>query len=98
MNKTININLSGIVFHLDEDAYEAFKSYLSEVKQTLTEQEGGTEIIADIEARMAELFSQRLESFKRSVVITSDIIYIIDTLGRPEEETISSCALSACAS
>ena len=85
MNKTININLSGIVFHLDEDAYEAFKSYLSEVKQTLTGQEGGTEIIADIEARMAELFSQRLESFKRSVVITSDIIYIIDTLGRPEE-------------
>ena len=85
MNKTININLSGIVFHLDEQAYEAFKTYLSQVKQALSGQEGGTEIIADIEARIAELFSQRLESFKRSVVITSDIFFIIDTLGRPEE-------------
>ena len=55
MNKTININLAGIIFHLDEVAYEKFKTYLSNVKTALGKEESGEEIIADIEARIAEI-------------------------------------------
>lgn len=84
MNKTVNINLSGIIFHLDEQAYDAFKKYLSEVKSALLEQEGGTEIVADIEARIAELFSTRLEKGNREVVSSEDVEYVIEKLGRPE--------------
>ena len=32
MNKTININLAGIIFHVDEDAYSYFNTYLQSVK------------------------------------------------------------------
>jgi len=85
MNKTININLAGIIFHLDEPAYEAFKSYLSQVKNALEDQESGAEVIADIEARIAEIFSMRLAEFKREVINTNDISFVISTLGRPED-------------
>jgi len=85
MNKTININLAGIIFHLDEPAYEAFKSYLSQVKNALEDQESGAEVIADIEARIAEIFSMRLAEFKREVINANDISFVISTLGRPED-------------
>jgi len=85
MNKTININLAGIIFHLDEPAYEAFKSYLSQVKNALEDQESGAEVIADIEARIAEIFSMRLAEYKREVINALDISFVISTLGRPED-------------
>ena len=85
MNKTININLAGIIFHLDEPAYEAFKSYLSQVKNALEDQESGAEVIADIEARIAEIFSMRLAEYKREVINANDISFVISTLGRPED-------------
>lgn len=85
MNKTININLAGIIFHLDEAAYDAFKKYLTQVKNALESQEGGAEVIADIEARIAELFSMRLDEFSREVVSIEDVNFVTDTLGSPEE-------------
>ena len=33
MKKTIKINLSGIIFHLDEDAYEKFKIYIDSLNK-----------------------------------------------------------------
>ena len=68
MNKTININLAGIIFHLDEGAYDSFKDHLNQVKNSLESHEGGAEIIADIEARIAELFSMRMQEYKRYAV------------------------------
>ena len=56
MNKTININLAGIFFHVDEDAYKVLKNYLDTIKMSFKNTEGSLEIIADIEARIAELF------------------------------------------
>ena len=68
MNKTININLAGIIFHLDEVAYEKFKTYLSNVKTALGKEESGEEIIADIEARIAEIFNLRMKETGAQVV------------------------------
>jgi phage shock protein PspC (stress-responsive transcriptional regulator) len=85
MNKTININLSGIIFHLDEDAYNLFKSYLTDVKNALESQEGREEIILDIEARIAELFNARLEQSKHQVITIDDVNFICDTLGAPND-------------
>ena len=85
MNKTININLSGIIFHLDEDAYNLFKSYLTEVKNALESQEGREEIILDIEARIAELFAVRLEQSRHEVITIDDVNFICDTLGAPND-------------
>jgi phage shock protein PspC (stress-responsive transcriptional regulator) len=85
MNKTININLSGIIFYLDEEAYNLFNRYLIQVKNELESQEGGEEIIADIEARIAELFTIRLEKSRHQVITIHDINFICDTLGSPKE-------------
>ena len=87
MNKTININLSGIIFHLDEDAYNLFKNYLTEVKDALESQEGREEIILDIEARIAELFAVRLEQSRHEVITVDDVNFICDTLGAPNDFT-----------
>lgn len=85
MNKTININLGGIIFHLDENAYLVFNNYLKAVKSGLEHQESGAEIIADIEARIAEIFGMRLKEAKRQVINESDVEFIISTLGKPED-------------
>lgn len=84
MNKTININLAGIIFHLDEVAFEKFKTYLSNVKTALGKEESGEEIIADIEARIAEIFNLRMKENGSQVVDLSDVEFIIETLGQPE--------------
>ena len=84
MNKTININLAGIIFHLDEVAFEKFKTYLSNVKIALGKEESGEEIIADIEARIAEIFNLRMKENGSQVVDLSDVEFIIETLGQPE--------------
>jgi len=84
MNKTININLAGIIFHLDEVAFEKFKTYLSNVKTALGKEESGEEIIADIEARIAEIFNLRMKENGSQVVNISDVEFIIETLGQPE--------------
>ena len=57
MNKTVNINLAGIFFHIDEDAYIKLQRYLEAIKRSFTDSQGRSEIIADIEARIAELFA-----------------------------------------
>ena len=49
MNKTVNINLAGIVFHIDEDAFEILKNYLNTLKNYFKNEEGGDEILKDIE-------------------------------------------------
>ena len=60
MNKTITINLSGIVFHIDENAFEQLRKYLEKLKSHFSSTQGKDEIIADIESRIAEMFSEKV--------------------------------------
>lgn len=82
MKKTLTINLSGTVFHIDEDAYQKLNSYLTELGHHFSDDER-QEILNDIEARIAELFSERLQH--RSVVEIKDVEEVIETLGRPSQ-------------
>jgi len=34
MNKIMNISIGGIIFHVDEEAFEKLKKYLEEIKKT----------------------------------------------------------------
>jgi len=87
MKKTISINLAGLFFHIDEDAYNQLQSYLAAVKRSMQNEHGTSEIIADIEARIAELFSERISSNQQ--VITSIIVEdIINIMGQPEDYNI----------
>lgn len=85
MNKTININLGGFFFHIDEAAYQKLKRYLESISRSLSEDpQGKNEIIADIEARISELLSEKITD-ARQVVNESDIEDIIAIMGQPED-------------
>ncbi len=85
MNKTININLGGFFFHIDEVAYQKLQRYLESISKSLSDDpQGKNEIIADIEARISELLSEKITD-ARQVVNESDIDDIIVIMGQPED-------------
>ncbi len=84
MNKTVNINLAGIFFHIDEDAYLKLQRYLEAIKRSFTDSQGQSEIISDIEARIAELFNERVANDKQ-VVRIKEVDEIIAIMGQPED-------------
>jgi phage shock protein PspC (stress-responsive transcriptional regulator) len=84
MKKTVIININGIIFHIDEDAFERLSGYLDALKRYFGSNAEGQEIIADIEARIAELLQPKISDDKQSVTI-EDIEELITILGRPED-------------
>lgn len=84
MKKTYNINLGGIVFHIDEDAYDLLDKYLSNLRIHFSKEEGAEEIVHDMELRISELFSERLNE-KKQVITLTDVEEIIAQMGKPEE-------------
>jgi phage shock protein PspC (stress-responsive transcriptional regulator) len=85
MNKTININLGGIFFHIDEIAYQKLKRYLDAIRKSLSDDpQGRDEIINDIEHRIGELLSDRITN-ERQVINETDIDDITKIMGKPED-------------
>ncbi len=84
MNKTVNINLAGVFFHIDENAYIKLQHYLDAIKRSLTNTQGQDEIIADIEARIAELFNEKIKT-DRQVIGSKEVDEVIAVLGQPED-------------
>ncbi|MFL1896737.1 PspC domain-containing protein [Aquimarina sp. 2-A2] len=87
MNKTVNINLAGIFFHIDEDAYMKLQRYLDAIKRSFTDSQGRDEIIADIEARIAELFNEKIKD-ERQVIGHKEVDAVIEVMGQPEDYQI----------
>jgi phage shock protein PspC (stress-responsive transcriptional regulator) len=83
MNKTYTINISGIIFHIDEFAYEKLKSYLNTIRSYFKDSEGRDEIMTDIESRIAEIFSTRINNAKQ-VILMEDVDHMIAIMGNPE--------------
>lgn len=85
MNKTININLGGYFFHIDENAYQKLNRYLQAIERSLSDEpQEKKEIIADIESRISELLSERITD-TRQVVNENQIDEIIGIMGQPED-------------
>lgn len=84
MNKTVNINLAGIFFHIDEDAYLKLQHYLEAIKYSFTDSQGRDEIIDDIEARIAEIFNERIKN-DRQVISIQEVDDVIAIMGQPED-------------
>ncbi|TXK36765.1 PspC domain-containing protein [Pontibacter qinzhouensis] len=80
MKKNISINLQGVLFHIEEDGYELLSRYLDSIKSYFSNYEGHDEIVADIEARMAEIFSARLSPGKQ-VISLVDVEALITQMG-----------------
>ena len=84
MNQTVTVNISGIVFHIEVDAYENLKKYLNKIRSYFKNAEESEEIMTDIEARIAELFNEKITS-DNQVVNTKDVEEVITIMGKPEQ-------------
>ena len=80
MKKNISINISGIVFHIEEDGYDRLKEYLESINGYFSTFEDSKEIIADIESRIAEIFLAKLKDGQQ-VVTNEDVNSLIATMG-----------------
>lgn len=84
MKKTFTINISGTVFHIEEDAYEVLQKYLINLKNHFGPGEEGKEILADIEARIAEIFIEKSTNVQK-VVSLEMVNAAIEIMGSPED-------------
>lgn len=84
MNQTLTVNISGIVFHIEVDAYDTLKDYLNKIKNIFGNSEEREEIMQDIEARIAELFSASMND-KNQVITSTDVSNVIAIMGKPEQ-------------
>ena len=84
MNETRTINLNGLVYHIDYDAYKFLHDYLSDIEQRLPQQDR-QEVMADLEARIAELFQKALFAKNVQVVSMQMVQSVKAQIGEPKE-------------
>ena len=84
MKKTFTINISGTLFHIEEDAYEKLQGYLLKLKEHFGNGAEGREIVADIENRISELFTEKAKGDSK-VVSAGWVDEVIGTMGTPED-------------
>ena len=83
MDKTHNISLGGFSFIIEDGAASQLSAYLTKVRQYLGQSADTDEILTDVEQRMAELLKARMQNTE--VVTSSDIDYLIQVMGKPEQ-------------
>ena len=84
MKRVETIHINGIVFSIEDDAFGKLGAYLDTLSNYFEQEQGGREIIADIEARISELFIERNGNAKQVITLT-DVTKVIETLGSPED-------------
>lgn len=84
MKKTFSVNLGNKVYHIDEDAYLRLKEYLDRIEGYFSDQKEREDIINDIEARLSELFAERLGP-SRQVISLTDVEEVIRVMGDPQQ-------------
>jgi phage shock protein PspC (stress-responsive transcriptional regulator) len=83
MKVTVNINLGGYAFNVDDDAYERLRQYMKSLEKEFSGEPGVSEIMSDIEGRISELFKARLNAYKQ-VITMKDVEEVMAILGSPE--------------
>jgi phage shock protein PspC (stress-responsive transcriptional regulator) len=84
MNKTISVTLGGLIFNLEEEAYQKLNQYLSDVRNSLGNSTDKNEVMSDIEASIAEKFSKQISDAKQVITLT-DIEELIKVMGTIED-------------
>ncbi|MDR2223011.1 MAG: PspC domain-containing protein [Flavobacteriaceae bacterium] len=87
MNKTVTVNIGGLVFHIEEQAYLKLDQYLKAIRNSISIEEQD-EVIHDIEIRIAELFSEYITTTNQ-VVTTADVDRVVEIMGKPEDYKLS---------
>ncbi len=80
MKKTLSINISGILFHIEEDGYDTLKNYLESINSHFSGYADSKEIISDIENRIAEIFLSYLKN-NNQVITAENVTRLIEKMG-----------------
>jgi phage shock protein PspC (stress-responsive transcriptional regulator) len=83
MDKTISINLGGVLFSIDEEAYHILRNYLQAIDLKFRHTPGGNETIEDIESRIAEIFQS--QKGLAGVINRQNVEDMIAIIGKPED-------------
>jgi phage shock protein PspC (stress-responsive transcriptional regulator) len=83
MDKTININLAGTLFSIDEEAYKILRDYLQAIDLRFRNTKGGNETVEDIESRISEIFQSQKGT--AGVITRANVEYMISIIGKPED-------------
>ena len=78
MKETVNVNIASQAFTLDDDAYAVLRRYLDDIRRRLPQEDNNT--MEDVEARIADIFRERLSS-PMMVVSLASVQYAMEQLG-----------------
>lgn len=84
MKKNFQVNIGGRLFNIDEDAYRRLDEYFARLRDYLGGNGEASEILRDIEARMADLLMEKSDN-GQNVVTIAMIEELITGMGQPEE-------------
>ena len=79
MKKTLQITIGGLIFNIEEDAYDKLSQYLEAIKKYFSSYESCDEITQDIEARIAEKFYEKNQN--GGAIEIDDVDKIIKSMG-----------------
>ena len=85
MKEVMNIGIGGKSFVVETSAYEILKDYLELFSSKIKPGES-SEVMEDIESRIAELCSENISAYK-NVVTESIVVKIVTQLGLPNGES-----------
>lgn len=80
MQRIIQVNILGRLIPIEEDAYLTLRDYIKSLERHFSLEPGKDEIIQDIESRIAELFTARLQA-GTPCIDNADVNKVIETLG-----------------
>lgn len=84
MNKTISINISGLNFIIEEDAYYKLQNYLEQIRKHCGSDTDVEEVMSDIESGVSEKLKSLITPYK-DVITMADIDSLIKIMGTTED-------------
>lgn len=84
MKKVVDINIGGMNFTMEDDAFITLRNYLAKFESTISNPEDVKEVMEDIESRVAEIFQKELKS-STQVVDAKMVDKVIDHLGKIDD-------------
>ena len=83
MKKTIDVNVGGYAFSIEEDAYNALNGYIDSIRDVSAGGVGGEDVVSDIEGRIGELLNEKKGGCE---VVSLDMVSaVMEQIGRPSD-------------
>jgi len=83
MDKTLNINIAGTMFQIDDEAFRKLRDYLQAINNRFRNIQGGNETVEDIETRISEIFQS--QKGLAGVITSDNVEAMISIIGKPED-------------